>query len=178
MIKAGVALSLLLVSCARQRETVPEEAARLRASIEKFSSEYRQAIDAENRLRSETLAWLRSSAVTASRAEAAREARLLMDRWARVYFVPRWMHEKLRHDQYSSTEVRAMQARVLGHLKRRYIELHDYQRYAQHASESGMHHTPVGYLPAQLKEFQLRLEGRPVATDELGGMLAELPGSR
>jgi hypothetical protein len=178
MIKAGVALSLLLAGCVRQRETVLEEAARLRASVEKFSSEYRQAIDAENRLRPETLAWLRNSAMTASRAEAARDARSLMDRWATVYFVPRWMHEKLRYDRYSSTEVRAMQARVLGHLKRRYFELHDYQRYAQYASESAMHYTPVGYLPAQLKEFELRLEERPVATDELGGMLAELPGSR
>jgi hypothetical protein len=157
---------------------VREESAKLRASIEKFRSEYSQAIDTENQLCAQTLDWLRGRAVTAPRSLAVSEARAFRDRWGKVYFVPRWMHEQLRYDRYSSPEVKAMQARVLNHLKQRYFELHDYQRYAQHASESAMHHAPVGYLPGQLQEFQLRLESRLPATDELDAMLAEPPAAR
>jgi hypothetical protein len=36
----------------------------------------------------------------------------------------------------------------------------------------------VGYLPEQLKEFQLRLEARPPATDEIDTMFGALPDPR
>lgn len=178
MKKAGVAALLLLSGCTGRDESLPQQAARLCASIEAHRAEYRRRIAEENRLRLETLDWLQGTAVTAPRAEAVREARRFMDRWAKVYFVPRWMHERLRQDVYSSGEVRGVQARVLGHLKERYFELHDYQRYAQGASESEMHHTPAGRLPAQLREFALRLEARPAARDELAGLLDGLPCAR
>ena len=175
MIRMALLLMLLLLAaCVRERETVRDQSARLLASFEPFRAEYSRAVEDENRLRADTLAWLRGSAVTAPRTLASSEARILMERWAKVYFVPRWMHQQLRFDSYSSSEVRRVQSRVLHHLKRRYFELHDYQRYAQHASQSAMHRTPEGYLSAPLKEFQLRLEARPAALDELGAMLGEL----
>jgi hypothetical protein len=98
-----------------------------------------------------------------------------MDRWAAVYFGPRYMHERLRFDRYSSAEVRTVQSKLLAHLKRRYFELHDYQRYAQRAGESEMHRTPAGRLPRQLEEFRARLEVRRPAVDEIGPLLAALP---
>jgi hypothetical protein len=178
MRKTAAVLLLVLAGCTPEGETERDQAARLRSSVDKFRSEYREAIKVENQLIAETIAWLRGSARSAPRAHAIADARVFMDRWAKVYFVPRWMHEKLRYDQYSSVAVKAVQARVLDYLKRRYFELHDYQRYAQHASESEIQRTPVGYLPEDLKEFQLRLEARQPATNEIDAMLAALPGRR
>jgi len=168
-------LALLLGGCAPLPMPEPGEAARLRASIEPFLPGYRQAIAAENRLCADTLAWLRGSAIAAPRTQAVSEARVLTDRWARVYFVPRWMHGNLHLHEYSSPPVKAVQTRVLQHLRRRYFEFHDFQRYAQQAPETVMHHTPAGRLPAQLQEFQLRLEARHAAAAELDAMLAALP---
>jgi hypothetical protein len=98
-----------------------------------------------------------------------------MDRWARVYFVPRYMHGQLRIDEYSSEQVKAVQGLLLDHLRRRYFELHDYQRYAQHASESEMHRAPPGRLPKELEEFRNRLRARVPSVDEIARLLASLP---
>lgn len=138
------------------------EAVRFRASLEKYRAEYLRGIENENRLTRETLVWLEGAAVTGSHTRRMSDARQFTDRWAKVYFVPRTMHEQLRFDRYASTEVRAVQGRVLDHLKKRYFELHEYQRYAQ------------GF-PAGCREFERRLEVRGVARDELFGLLASLP---
>ena len=132
------------------------------------------SIATEERLVAETLAWLNGTAVTAPRTQAVREARHWMDRWARVYFVPRYMHEQLRYDHYSSPRIKAVQQQLLDHMKQRYVELHDYQRYAQRASESNMHNTQAGRLPPQLVEFRQRLEVRAPAADRIGPLLATL----
>ena len=152
-----------LVGCSGPTpEETWREAARFRASLEKYRVEYVQGIETENRLTGETLVWLKGAAVTGSHTRAMSDARQFTDRWARVYFVPRYMHEQLRFDRYDSMEVRAVQSRVLGHLKKRYFELHDYQRYCQ------------GF-PAGHRDFERRLEVRAVARDELPGLLASLP---
>lgn len=170
-----VCLVLILAGCRRQHVAAPhEEAARLRASIEKLGAEYRQSLEAEDRLAAETIAWLKGDAVTAPRSQALARARQLMDRWARVYFVPRYMHEQLRFDEYSAARVRTVQRRLLDSLKLRYFELHEYQRYAQRASESEMHHTPAGRLAGELQEFQRRLESRQPATDEIQPLMETL----
>jgi hypothetical protein len=152
-------------------EAVRREATRLQASVEKHRSDYLHAIAAENRLAPETLAWLKGAAITAARTYAVSDARRYMDRWARVYFGYRYMHQQLRSDEYASPRVRGVHREILEHLKRRYFETHDYQRYAQHASESEMYHTPAGRLPRQLREFRNRLEAQPPAVDEIGPLL-------
>jgi len=174
MTPAALLLTLLLAGCASRPVPEREEAARLRASMEPFLSGYRESIAAENLLCADTLAWLRGSAISAPRTQAVSEARVLTDRWAKVYFVPRWMHGNLHLDKYSSAQVKAVQTRILQHLRQRYFELHDFQRYAQQASESAMYHTPAGRLPAQLQEFQLRLETKPAAASELDAILTAL----
>jgi hypothetical protein len=155
---------------------VPErdQAARLRASYSKHLAEHHASIGTENRLIGETLEWLNGTAITAPRSQAVREARQLMDRWAKVYFVPRYMHEQLRYDKYSGFRVKAVQQQLLDHIKQRYFERHDYQRYAQHASESGLNNTPAGRLPPGLVEFRQRLEVRAPAVDGIGPLLATL----
>lgn len=173
-IRRIVVLLALLGSCrSHPQERLPEQAARLRSAFGKYRAEYLASIDAENRLIAETLLWLNGNAVTAPRAEAAAEARRLMDRWARVYFVPRYMHAQLRLDRYSPP-IQAVQQRLLERLKRRYFELHDYQRYAQSAWESGMHNTRAGRLPKELEEFRSRLGARAPAVDELWPLLDSL----
>lgn len=173
-ISCVVVLLPLLGSCSSlPQEPIPEQAARLRSRFGKYQAEYLASIDGENQLIGETLLWLNGRAVTAPRAEAAAEARKLMDRWASVYFVPRYMHEQLRFDRYSPP-IQAVQHGLLERLKRRYFELHDYQRYAQSAWQSGMHNTPVGRLPRELEEFRSRLEARAPAVDELGPLLTSL----
>jgi hypothetical protein len=102
-------------------DLVREEAARLRASVEKYRAEYLKGIETENRLALETIEWLNGAAVVAPRGQAVADARTFMDRWARVYFVPRYMHGQLRFDEYSSEQVRAVQGRLLDHLRRRYV---------------------------------------------------------
>jgi hypothetical protein len=170
-----VCLVVILAGCRRQHVAAAhEEAGRLRASVEKHGAEYRLSVEAENLLTAETIAWLKGDAVTAPRSLALAKARQVMDRWARVYFVPRYMHEQLRFDEYSSARVQAIQRQMLDHLKQRYFELHEYQRYAQRASESEMHHTPAGRLAGELLEFQRRLESRQPATDELRPLLETL----
>jgi hypothetical protein len=170
-----VVLAALLAACGTSPQETREQSARLRASIEKYRAEYLQSIETENRLIPETIVWLAGSALTAPRAQAVAEARDFMDRWARVYFVPRYMHGQLRSDEYSSAEVKELQRRMLDGLKRRYFELHDYQRYAQYASESEMGHTPAGLLSKELQEFRKRLQARAPAVDEIGPVLNALP---
>ncbi|MFN7939492.1 MAG: hypothetical protein U0R19_39560 [Bryobacteraceae bacterium] len=154
---------MILAGCSGPgREETRREAARFRASLERYRAEYVQGIERENRLTRETLVWLKGAAVTGSHTRRMSDARQFTDRWAKVYFVPRTMHEQLRFDRYASPEVRAVQARVLDHLKTRYFELHDYQRYAQ------------GF-PAGYRDFERRLEVRAMARDELFGLLASLP---
>ena len=165
----------LLAACPfKPAEPVRQQVERLRASWEAHLPAYAASIEAENRLIPETIAWLKGSAVTAPRGQAAAEARRLMDRWARVYFVPRHMHEQLRFDAYSSARVTAVQKRLLAGLQRRYFELHEYQRYAQHAAESEMYNTRAGRLPRELEEFRTRLEARRPAVDEIRPLLEEL----
>ena len=159
---------LLVAGCtARSPEAAHDEQVRLRRSLEKHHGRYVASIETENRLVTETLAWLNGNAISASRAQAVAEARRLTDRWSRVYFVPRYMHEELRFDKYSSAQVRAVQRQMLDRLKRHYFQLHDYQRYAQNAAESEMHHTPPGRLPRELEEFRSGLESREPSVDEI-----------
>lgn len=174
----AVALAAVAACCACAAPThdeIRQESARLRKVMEQHLPEYRKAVDEENRLIPATLQWLRAEAVTAPRSAAAPTARQWMDRWAKVYFVPRYMHELRRGDEYRTAPAREAQKRILAHLKERYFELHDYQRYAQHASESGMHNSPAGRLPAELTEFQRRLEARAPARDVITPLLAALP---
>jgi hypothetical protein len=151
-----------------------KEAATLTASVERFRPQYVPAVDAENLLRAQTLEWLNGPAVSAPRSQAVADARNLTEQWSRVYFVPRHMHEQLRFDTYQSKTVCDVQRRLLAHLKRRYFELHDYQRYVKYAAESEMHHTPPGRLPRQLKKFRARLEARRPAEDEITAILESL----
>jgi hypothetical protein len=172
---AGLALLALLAGCStRLPESEFDQARRLRASYAMHLAGHLASIATEERLVSETLAWLNGTAVTAPRTQALREARHWMDRWAKVYFVPRYMHEQLRYDHYLSPRIKAVQRQLLDHMKQRYVELHDYQRYAQHASESNMHNTQPGRLPPQLVEFRQRLEVRAPAADRIGPLLATL----
>lgn len=172
---AGLALLALLTGCStRLPESEGEQAARLRASYAVRLAGHLASIAAEEQLVAETLAWLNGTAVTAPRTQAVREARHWMDRWAKVYFVPRYMHQQLRYDYYSSPRIKAVQQQLLDHMKQRYVELHDYQRYAQRASESSMHNTQAGRLPPQLVEFRQRLEVRARAADRIGPLLATL----
>lgn len=172
---ALLALLALLVGCStRSPESESDQEARLRASYGKHLAVHLASIETENRLVLETLAWLNGTAVTAPRAQALREARHWMDRWTSVYFVPRYMHEQLRYDQYSSPRLRAIQQQLLDHMKQRYFELHDYQRYSQYAYESALHNTPPGRLPRQLVEFRQRLESHAPAADRIGPLLAAM----
>ena len=172
---AGFAVLALLAGCStRAPESERDQAARLQASYAIHFAGHEASIGTENRLLAETLAWLNGTAVTAPRAQAVQEARRWMDRWAKVYFVPRYMHEQLRYDEYRAPRVKAVQRQLLEHMKRRYFELHEYQRYAQNASESGFHNTPPGRLPQQLVEFRQKLEARAPAVDRIGPLLATL----
>jgi hypothetical protein len=155
-------------------EAAQGEETRLKSSLEKYYPEYLAAIESENRLVLETLDWLNGNAIRAPRTQAVAEARAFMDRWARVYFVPRYMHGQLRAHRYRSAHAAAVHQRLLNGLKRRYFELHDYQRYAQYASESEMHHTPPGRLPRELDEFRSRLQFRARAIDEVGPLMKAL----
>lgn len=156
-------------------EQVRQEAARLRRSFDKHRPAYLRAIEATSLLVPESLAWLNGPATTAPRAQAVAEAHRLTERWARVYFAPRYIHEQLRHDEYSTPQVRAAHRRLLSLLKQRYFELHDYQRYAQHAAESSIHGAAPGRLPQPLQEFRRRLEARRPAVDEVTPLLDSLP---
>lgn len=173
----AVMLAAVLASCACSGPTPAEirrDSARLRKAIEQHLPEYRKSVEEENRLIPATLAWLSAEAVAAPRSTAASGARHWMDLWAKVYFVPRYMYELRRGDEYRTALAREIHWRILAHLRERYFELHDYQRYAQHASESGMHNTPAGRLPAPLEEFERRLEARAPARDEITPLLANL----
>jgi hypothetical protein len=152
-------------------DAIREEKARLRASIEKFYADYKAATLGEKQIVADSLAWLDGPAISAPREQAVAGARRLMDRWAVIYFVPRYMHEQLRFDRYSSGEARAAHRKILDDLKKRYFEWHDFQRYAQYASETELHRTPPGRLPPQLQEFRSRLQSRAPAVDEIGPVL-------
>jgi hypothetical protein len=167
-----IALSVMLAGCGRvSPEVARQEVARLRASFEKHRGAYLAGVEAENRLVPETLAWLKGGAVSAPRGEAVAGARLFREKWAKVHFVPRVIHEALRFDEYRSAEVRAAQRRMLEHLRRSYEETHVYQRYAQRASETRLHGAAVGVLPVELQAFRRGLEGRPRAADQVTPLL-------
>ena len=155
-----------------------QEAVRLRAALEKHRPAYLKSIADANRLSRETLAWLDGPAVSHSRSMALSEARTFADKWARVYFVPRVMHGQLRFDRYGSGQVRAAHRRVLDILRISYFELHDYQRYSQHASETNLHGAPPGRLPPPLEEFRRRLRARPPFSDELSPVISALAAGR
>jgi hypothetical protein len=173
---AAALLAAALAGCGPpSAERVSEEASRLRKSFEKRHPDYLQSIEGANELAPETLAWLDGAAITAPRAQAVSDAHRFAEKWARVYFGPRYMHEQLRFDEYSAPEVHQAQGQALDHLKRWYFELHDYQRYAQHAAESSMHGAPPGVLPPQLQEFRRRLQARARSVDEITPVLESLP---
>ncbi len=155
-----------------------QEVARLRASLERHRPAYLKAIDEGNRLIPETLVWLDGRAAQQPRSIALAEARTLTGKWANVYFVPRSMHEQLRFDRYSSAKAGAAHQRVLSLLRRDYFELHEYQRYAQRASEATLHGASGGRLPPQLHEFRRRRRARPPFADEIGPLLAALNAGR
>jgi hypothetical protein len=113
--------------------------------------------------------------MTEPRAQAVADTHMVMERWAKMHFVPRHMHEQLRFAEYSREDVKRVQRRMLDLLRRDYIEYHDYQRYAQRAAESTMHQMPQGKLAPQLVEFRTRLETRRPSEDWLTPLLASLP---
>lgn len=154
---------------------IRQESVRLRTVMQTHMPAYRASVEEENRLIAATLEWLRGEALTAPRSAAASAARRWEERWSKVYFVPRYMHELRRGDEYRTAPAREAQKRILALLKTRYFELHDFQRYAQYAAESGMRYTPVGRLPGQLEEFRRRLEARAPARDDITPLLEGLP---
>lgn len=174
-------IACLLAGCnTTPPESGRQQASRLRGSLEEHRAAYLKSIEDANRLMPETVAWLDGPAVNRSRAVALSEARNFTEKWARIYFVPRTMHEKLRFHRYTSREVREAHQRVLEALRRSYFELHEYQRYCQRASETRLHGTPPGILPPQLVEFRNRLRARAPLRDEISPVLAgftdEAPG--
>lgn len=173
---ATVALMCTAAGCGNvSPEQAKQEPAQLRRSVERFRAEYLESVESSNRLTQDTLAWLNGNAITEPRAQAVADAHMVMDRWAKLHFVPRYMHEQLRFDGYSRADVKSVQRRMLDLLRRDYVEYHDYQRYAQHAAETSMHGSPSGRLPAQLIEFRKRLETRTPSKDWLTPLLASLP---
>ena len=171
-----IILAVVLAGCGSPSpEEIRAESARLRGSFDKHRSDYMDAIEAANKLTPETIAWLDGAAITASRAQAVADTHMIMNKWAAAHFGPRYMHEQLRFDKYSAPEVVAVQKRMLDHLKRIYVEYHDYQRYAQHAADTSMHGMPAGRLPPQLQEFRRRLMERKPTADEITPLLDSLP---
>lgn len=172
---ALAALLLLAAAITGCRQPSPAEirgeSLRLRASFVKHQAEYRAALESANRLIPESLAFLDGPAITAPRSQAVSGARVLMDKWARLHFVPRVMHEQLRFDEYSTPQAKSAHRELLARMKLIYVELHDYQRYCQHAVDSSMHGLPPGRLHPELAEFRRRLESRPPFTDDLSPLL-------
>lgn len=173
---AAIALLITAAGCGTVApEKVRQEPARLRKSVERFRTQYLESVETSNRLTRETIAWLNGRALTEPRGQAVADAHMVMDRWAKLHFVPRYMHEQLRSNEYSRAGVKDVQRRILDHLRRDYIEYHDYQRYAQRAAETSMHGIPQGRLAPQLVEFRKRLETRAPSQDWLTPLLASLP---
>lgn len=178
--KPALLLAILLaaaLSACRQPSPseIRAESLRLRASFAKHQPDYRAALASANALIPETLAWLDGPALTAPRSQAVAGARVLMDKWARLHFVPRVAHEQLRFDRYSSPQAKSAHRELLHRMKLIYVELHDYQRYCQHAVDSSMHGIPPGRLHPELAEFRRRLQSRPPFTDTLSPLLDPLP---
>lgn len=172
----ALGVAAMLAGCgAPSPEEVRREAAQLRRTWGRHHADYLRSVEGANRLVPETLAWLDGPARHAPRAEASAGAQRIAERWARVYFGPRYMHEQLRFEKYASMEAHQAQGRLLDHLKRTYFELHDYQRYAQYAGETSMHGAPPGTLPPRLQEFRNRLAARAAAVDEITPVLESLP---
>lgn len=133
--------------------------------------EYLRSLREADAATQESLDWLRGEAMTAPRTQAVSGARKIMDRWAKIHFVPRVIHENLRFDEFRSSAIQERQKRLLDRLRREYVEWHDYQRYAQYAWQNEMHGAPPGRLPPQLEEFKKRLEARR----SVEGDLTDLP---
>ena len=173
--RSTLILMLLLAACRPpSAEETRAEAASLRASLERHRGQYLKSIEAENLLVRETLAWLNGGLESRNRGLLRSEAGRFMEKWARVYFVPREMHAAIRESRFRSETVREAHQRVLDHLKKRYFELHDFQRYAQYTNEAAESSMPLGRMPDRLAEFRTRLEGRPDARDEITGALETL----
>jgi hypothetical protein len=173
---APLALAAAMASCnPRSPETARAEAARLRTSFEPHRSAYIKAIEAENLLVPETLAWLDTELGAKGTPRSASQACRLMDRWAAVYFGPRVIQMELRFDQYRSAEVSQVQRRMLEHLRQRYFLLHEYQRYAQAACDAGAGAARQAQGRAGLAEFRSRLAAHPQQVDEVSPLLGTLP---
>lgn len=174
--QASLMLALSLVCCrGPSPEQARAEARRLRAAVGGHRAAYLQSIEAEKVLISETLAWLEGPLATRDRGLLAAESRRFTEKWARVYFMPREIHAALRQEQYMAPTVRSAHALILRRLKSRYFTLHDYQRYAQHASETGARHTPLGRMPAPLASLKARLTAHAQPRDEISPILNGLP---
>lgn len=171
--------ALLAVALAACRHTVPsspsQDAERLRSSFAQHRASYQASIEAENALVSATLLWLNTSASTQSRSQLRSTACQFTERWARVYFVPRELHQHLRFDPYPPGPVEEAHATLLERLRVRYFLLHEYQRYGQRACEASVQSYNVPGLPPGLTEFRARLQAHPKAVDELTPLLDSLP---
>jgi len=178
-VRFNIVCLLLIVSLSGCRNPTPEkvksEAQSLRGSIERHRAAYLKSIELENALVAKTLTWLSGPVATRDRGALASEAGRFMEDWARVYFMPREMHAAIKQDEYSADAVSQAHERILKHLKDRYFILHDYQRYAQHTSESDFSDAPLGKMPSQLAEMKRRLETHAAARDEITPILAQLP---
>ncbi|MBL0156716.1 MAG: hypothetical protein IPP47_06385 [Bryobacterales bacterium] len=171
--------ALLAVGLAACRHTPPSspahDASRLRSSFAQHQSAYLASLAAENALVSATLQWLNTSAATQPRSQLRSTACQFTERWARVYFVPRHIHQLLRFDRYTPGPVEDAHTRLLERLRVRYFLLHEYQRYGQRACEASVQSYNVPGLPPGLAEFRARLQAHPQAIDELTPLLDALP---
>lgn len=156
-------------------EQTRAEARRLRASFAPHHAAYAASLKDWNLAARLSLNWLDGPALTSTRSQAVADVRLLQERWAKVHFAPRVIHEALRFDRYQTPLVRAAHTEMLARLRRAYVESHDYQRYSQHAAQTSIHGAPPGRLPAPLAEFRRRLAARPPAVDDVSPLLASLP---
>jgi hypothetical protein len=168
---AASALLLFLTGCGEPSPAeIQAEQKRLEQRWRPNREKYLRSLSEADQATQESLAWLNGEALTAPRTQAVSGARIIMERWARIHFVPRVIHEELRFDDYRSRAVRSRQKQLLDRLRREYVEWHDYQRYAQYAWQTALHETPPGRLPPRLEEFRLRLQARPSAAADLAGI--------
>jgi len=165
-----------LIACRHSAPTSPaHDAARLRSSFVPHRAPCLASLDAENALVPATLLWLNTSAATQPRSQLRSTACQFTERWARVYLVPRHIHQLLRFDRYTPGPVEDAHTRLLERLRVRYFLLHEYQRYGQRACEASAQSYNVPGLPPGLAEFRARLQAHPQAIDELTPVLDSLP---
>ena len=173
----SVALFVICVTACRSgpEAGVSAEAARLRSSFAVHRAAYLESVEAQNALAPATLRWLDGLAATQSRSALRSSACDFTERWARVYFGPRYIQEQMRFDDYASGPVRDTHRRMMERLREWYFVLHEYQRYGQRACEASAQSYNVPGITAKLVEFRERLRYQPKAIDEITPMLDALP---